>query len=149
MAMRTEQTDNKLEATLGLLFEEIERWRRRTWQFRYFNLALFIAFRFLIPAGSLSVAALVFLASQGELALPPSILVGLASLVTVCSGFDSVLNPAARKRAAFRRYNELTNMSFELSAECEKLPSDQLREVVARFSSALRKAMDQYVEEGY
>lgn len=140
--------DNGSDAR-SILLGRIEDWSSRTWTWRIFNLVIFALIRVFTPIGSFLVAANLLTATHGSPFISDVVMLVIAMLVTVMVGLDSLLNPAAKKRIAFQRNNDLRALEYKLRLQSVGKGDEELRGVLAEANDELRQILNSYVQEGY
>ena len=144
------QNDNEMIAQeFSKLLSEIQDWRGKTVRFRMLNIYMFAGFKVLIPMGSIAVAASAFSQLQGQPLFSPIATLILAGLVVVLSGLDSILNPGARKRVAFKKNNALRELEARIGIKFVQSNEEEQTDLILKGNSELKEILDEYAEKGY
>lgn len=126
------------------------RFRRRVAScYRLLNILFFGTFKVCVPLGSLAVAANLVFVSEGKGFMSPLTAIIISAAVSFMAGLDSILNPAKKKRVAFKTQNALLELETRVIVQASRLPQDDLSEYVLQVNRELRTLLDNYADEGY
>lgn len=141
--------EKMLREELSLLLAEIAVWRSRTSGFRLFNVILFAIFRIVTPLGAFVVAASLFAMAQNQPFLNPIAALLVSGMVGVVSGLDSILNPATKKRVAFKMHNNLRALGSKLRVSSVDVDVEELAKLLREASEEFRELQNTYADNGF
>ncbi|WP_316859173.1 hypothetical protein [uncultured Cohaesibacter sp.] len=131
------------------IIQQIDRWRRETFAYRWLNIILFMSCKALIPAGSLVVAANLTATLFATAFFDNLTSTIIAIVVTVLATLEVMLNPSAKKRVAFTLNNELTGLKNNIQIELATGDSAGIKAALTDANTKLRDLLNKYSQDGY
>lgn len=131
------------------LLNRISAWCSATSTYRWFNVALFMMCKLIVPTGALIVAIDMIAIVVNRPFLNPIASAVIAVIITFLASLEAMLNPGAKKRLAFTLNNELSSIEHKLRVAKVAESNDELRQTMSAVEADLKKLLNHYSENGY
>lgn len=131
------------------LLAKVKRWRSETIIYRWLNISLFMACKFVVPTGALIISINMISMVLKQAFIDDFSSAVIAIVVTFLASLEAMLNPGAKKRLAFNLYNELNSIENRLNLAKITKDNAELERALTMADEEIKTRMNHYSENGY